>query len=312
MMAHVYRRLGQKKLELAELARPQPGAGEVLVRICCAGINPVDWKAMDGIFEGWFPYHFPAIPGWDAAGVVEAVAPDVADWKQGDEVMVYGRGATVGRPGTYAEFGSFPADILAPKPGGLTWEQAAAIPLAALTAWQALVETAQLRPGQRVIIPAASGGVGSLAVQLAKHLGADVVASCSDSNRDYVTALGADRVLDYETELSELPRASAHCLLGTLPPAQLASYLPGLKPGGLIIPLAGGDDRSLPTAGDLSIRPVFAYADGAQLRKLAALYGSGALKPPAVTVFPFEKANAALDLSRSGHSRGKRILQIGP
>jgi NADPH2:quinone reductase len=307
MRAQAYQKIGQDKLEPVDLPVPEPGLGEVRVRLRCAGVNPVDWKAMNGLFEGVCPYQFPAVPGWDGSGVVDAVGADVNAWQPDDEVIVYGRGATIGLNGTYAEYACFPEDVLATRPANLTWVEAAAVPLASLTAWQALVDQAGLQAGQVVIIPAAAGGVGSLAVQLAKSLGAEVIASCSLGNRDYVASLGADRILDYGNLAAELPHDVAHCLLGLVPASILHNYMPGLHSGGIVVPLSGHAGLDCP---GVVIRPMLTEANGAQLQRLAGMFTDHILKPPPIITEPLSDANTVLEDSRKGHVRGKRVLII--
>ncbi|RMF10936.1 MAG: NADP-dependent oxidoreductase [Alphaproteobacteria bacterium] len=312
MKAYVYRELGQETLDLVDMERPDPGAGEVLIRVYCVGVNPVDWKAKDGLFEGMIPYHFPAVPGWDAAGVIEAAGEGVADFRPGDEVFVYGRLPTVGINGTYAEYTCLPADLVARKPTALSWAEAAGVPLVALTAWQALVDLAEVRDGQTVIVPAAAGGVGSFAVQIARHLGARVIASCSKENMDYVRSLGADEVIDYREGLESLPQGEADCLLGTLTPDRLVDYLGAMKPGAIVVTLAG--DEGLVAAGPsgLRVERLYVESNGQQLATIAGLISEGRIVPLPVTVMPFEKANEALAISRKGHGRGKLILEVVP
>lgn len=312
MKAFVYHEFGQEDLELVDLPRPVPAEGEVLIRVHCAGVNPVDWKAKDGLFEGMIPYAFPAVPGWDASGVIEAVGEGVTDVAPGDEIYVYGRLPTVGVNGTYAEYCCLPAHMVAPKPESLSWAEAAAVPLVALTAWQALVDLANVKAGQTVIVPAAAGGVGAFAVQIAKHLGARVIATCSAPNVDYVTGLGADQVIDYRTGLGDLPKGVADCMLGTLSPGRLQGYLPALKPGAVVVTLAG--DEGLAAAGPegLRLKALYVESNGAQLRTISELIETGAIAAPPVKVLPFARANEALAISRKGHGQGKLVLELIP
>jgi NADPH:quinone reductase-like Zn-dependent oxidoreductase len=310
MKAFVYRHFGPQDLEQVEMPRPEPGRGEVLIRVYCAGVNPVDWKAKDGLFEGMIPYHFPAIPGWDAAGVVVQTGQGVKAFKAGDEVFVYGRLPTVGVNGTYAEFTSLPAEMVALKPRSLTWGAAAGVPLVALTAWQALVGLGKVKAGQTVIVPAAAGGVGSFTVQFARHFGARVIATCSDANKAYVRGLGADRVIDYRTGLDQLPKGEGDFLLGTLPPDRLVDYLPALKSGATIVTLAG--DAGLAEAGpeNLAVMPLYVESNGQQLAEVARLIEAGAIKALPVKIMPFRDANKALAVSRAGHGYGKQVLEV--
>src|SRR5580698_2337738 len=183
---------GPDELHIASVRRPEPGLTEIQVRVHAAGVNPVDWK----VRAGGGP-EYPLIVGWDVAGVVSAVGEGVTLYRPGDEV--YGMPLFPRFPGGYAEYVVAPARHFAPKPAGLSFAEAAAVPLAALTAWQGLVDTADLRRGQRVLIHAAGGGVGHLAVQIAKHLGAYVIGTASTAKTGFVRELGADEVIDYTT-----------------------------------------------------------------------------------------------------------------
>jgi NADPH:quinone reductase-like Zn-dependent oxidoreductase len=187
---------GRDKLELLELPDPKVPPDAVKIRVRAAGVNPVDWKIREGRSEPRFPHVFPVVLGWDAAGVVEDVGPGVDEVAPGDEVFAYCRKHFIGE-GTYAEFVSVPVTFVARKPTTLSFEEAGAMPLAALTAYQALFFGAGLTAGETVLVYAAAGGVGSFAVQLALDAGADVIGVASEANREYVLGLGAYEVIDY-------------------------------------------------------------------------------------------------------------------
>jgi len=307
MKAQVYHYIGQDRLELMNLPDPEPAPGEVRVSLHCAGVNPIDWKCMAGVLSGIYPYTLPAVPGWDGSGVIDQVGPDVKGWSVGDEVLFYGRSKTIGHNGTYAEYACFAAEILAPKPVSMSWAEAAAIPLASLTGWQALVKLARLKKGDTVVIPAAAGGVGAIAVQLARHLGARVIGTCSQANLSYVASLGVDEVFDYTCISTQLPQGIADCLIGTLPVEGLRAYLGCLRSGGLVIPLSGHKDL---VTNDFRVEPLFTSASGDELQEMVDLFVSGALTVPPIDSLPLEQANIMLDRSRSGHGRGKRVLTI--
>lgn len=190
---------GPEVFKLAELPTPEPGAGEVLIKIAYAGVNPADWKNREGMLEQYRPYYFPYIIGFDAAGLVAAVGEGVTEFAVGDRVFTptnHGQGGQ----GSYAEYTVANVDRVALIPAGMRFDQAAALPVAALTAWQALFAKADLQSGQTAMIHGGSGGLGSFAVQFARWKGAKVVATCSTPNVDYLKSLGVDHVIDYKTE----------------------------------------------------------------------------------------------------------------
>ncbi len=188
---------GRDQLKIADLPAPEPGEGEVLIRIHAAGVNPVDWKIREGWLKELFPHHFPVILGWDMAGIVEKTGYSARRFKPGDEVYAYARRPEI-QKGTYAEFIALPESYIARKPSGLSMTEAGSIPLASLTAYQALVEAGHLQKGQSVFILGASGGVGSSAVQLAADAGARVIGLTSERNHEYVRSLGAEAVIEYQ------------------------------------------------------------------------------------------------------------------
>ena len=190
---------GADGLQMAEVPTPTAQADEVLIRVAYAGVNPVDWKIREGMLEGLFEHRFPLILGWDAAGTVAAVGTAVTDFKVGDKVYAYCRRPIV-QWGTYAEYLAMESSAVAPIPANLTFAQAAAIPLTALTSWQALFDAGQLKAVQSVLIHAGAGGTGGMAIQFAKHAGGTVFTTASAGNHEYVRSLGADHVIDYQRE----------------------------------------------------------------------------------------------------------------
>lgn len=200
MKAVIYEQFGgAEKLRMADLPIPKPAENEVQIKIHYTSVNPVDWKIREGFLSGRFPHQFPLTPGWDAAGTITSVGKGVKNFKVGDEVFAYCRKATFNE-GTYAEYICFEAINVAKKPTNISFAEAAGIPLAGLTSWQALFDVGQLTKGQTVLIHAGAGGVGSLAIQLAKWCGANVITTVSQKNVDYVKALGADLIIDYQKD----------------------------------------------------------------------------------------------------------------
>jgi NADPH:quinone reductase-like Zn-dependent oxidoreductase len=298
---------GPEVLGLQDLPTPVVGPDFVLVRAHAAGVNPVDYKMCEGGLESRFPVHFPLVPGWDVAGVVEEVGPDVFEFAPGDEVIGYVRRDHV-QWGTYAELVVAPVRTLAPKPASVGWVEAAALPLAGLTAWQALTRGLAVGEGDVVLVHAAAGGVGSFAAQLARTLGADVIGTASESTHPYVRELGAEPV--------------------TYGPG-LVEAVKGLEPGGVtaILDLVGGDTLELSpdllapngrvasvrdpkTATNLGGRYVFVRPDARQLAHLSQLVDEGTLTIRVEQTFPLEKAADAHRLLRDGHVHGKLALEI--
>jgi len=304
---------------------------DVLVEIHAASINPLDAKIRDGKVKPILPYRLPLILGNDLAGVVVRVGSAVRRFKPGDQV--YAR-PDQHRIGAFAELISIKQDDVALKPTGLTMEQAASLPLVALTAWQALVERADLKPGQKVLIHAGSGGLGSIAIQLAKHLGASVATTTSTANVDWVTALGADIVIDYRTSDFETVVHDYDVVLDPLGGDTLKKSFGVLKPGGRLISVSGPPDPEFANSAGLNpilrqaIR-VLSYptrrtakrhgvtysflwmeANGDQLAEIASLVDSGIIRPVIDRVFPFECTKEALAYVDQGRAKGKVIVTM--
>ncbi|WP_037661825.1 NADP-dependent oxidoreductase [Streptomyces griseofuscus] len=296
---------GAESLVEREMPRPEPGLGEVLVRVHAAGVNPVDWKTRaSGALIEWGAV--PAV-GWDVSGTIEAVGPGVGMFRPGDEV--FGMPSFPRQAGAYAEYVVAPARHLAPKPAALTHVEAAALPLAALTAWQALVDTAGLRPGERVLVHAAAGGVGHLAVQIAKARGAYVIGTAGAAKHDLVRRLGADEVIDYRAVRFEDVVSDVDVVLDGLGAETAERSLKVLRPGGRLITLPGPDD--VPTARD-GVRAVWMLVepDHLGLREITALVERGALRPVIDTVVPLAEAAKAHEIGERGRTAGKIVLSV--
>lgn len=301
---------GPGVLKIVETARPEPGSGEVLVRVHAAGVNPADWKtrAAGRFHDGTKP---PFTLGWDVSGVVEAVGFGVALFRPGDEV--FGMPRFPHPAGAYAEYVTAPARHFAPKPANVDHVHAAALPLAALTAWQALVDTADVQPGERVLIHAAAGGVGHLAVQIAKARGAYVIGTASAGKHAFLRDLGADELVDYrESDFAEVVE-DVDVVLEMMGGDHPARSLPILKPGGgrlvSILPL----DASLVAAAEArGVRAGFVLVepDHHALREIAALVADGRLRPEVQDAFPLEKAADAHAAGETGRTAGKIVLSV--
>lgn len=332
MKAFVLESYGANRaLQLADVPEPQLRDDEVLVQVHAAGVNQLDSKIRDGQFKLILPYRLPLILGHDVAGVVVKAGPRVRQFKPGDEV--YARTDDF-RIGTFAEFVPVKESSLAPKPKGLTMEEAASIPLVGLTAWQALVETAKLTKGQRVFIQAGSGGVGTFAIQLARHLGATVATTTSAANFELVRSLGADVVIDYRTQDFEDVLHDYDVVLNSQDGKTLGKSLRVLKGGAKLISISGPPDPAFgrniaaPAFVRLVMRLLssgirrrargrgidysflFMKADGAQLREITRLIEAGAIRPVVDKVFAFESTNEALAYAEAGHAKGKVVIKI--
>ncbi|MFI9361908.1 NADP-dependent oxidoreductase [Kitasatospora sp. NPDC053057] len=301
---------GPEVLRLVETARPEPGRGEILVRVHAAGVNPADWKTRSrGTFAtGGTP---PFTLGWDVSGVVEAVGYGVTIFRPGDEV--YGMPRFPHPAGGYAEYVAAPARHFAHRPRGLSHVEAAALPLAALTAWQALVDTADLRPGQRVLVHAAAGGVGHLAVQIAKARGAYVIGTASSAKHGLLRELGADELVDYRTQdVAEAVR-EVDLVLDPLGGPSWSRSLRALRPGGTLVSIEPPTDAfPLAEAAAAGVRAVFMLVepDRQGLREVSRLVESGRLRVLVDTVLPLERAADAHRLGERGRTTGKIVLSV--
>lgn len=318
-------------LRLADMPDPETGANDVLVRIEATAINLLDSKVRDGEFKLFLPYRPPFILGHDLAGTVLRVGGNVRQFKVGDEV--YGRPRDH-RAGTFAEMIAVDAEDLALKPKSLSMVQAASIPLVGLTAWQALVEVGKVKPGQKVFIQAGSGGVGTFAIQLAKHLGATVATTTSAANIELVKSLGVDVVIDYRTQDFEHVLSGYDLVLNSQDAKALAKSVNVLKPGGKLISISGPPD--VPFAKSLRLNLIlrlvmrmlsrgilkkaksrgvdysflFMRADGQQLQEIAKLIDAGAILPVVDKVFPFSQTADALAYVETGRAKGKVVVAV--
>ncbi|MFI0977863.1 NADP-dependent oxidoreductase [Streptomyces sp. NPDC021093] len=300
---------GPEVLKEVRLPRPTPGPGEVLVRVHAAGVNPTDWKhrSMAGLMLGEPPF----VLGWDVSGVVEEAGLGVTLFKPGDEVFgmlpyPYGHGS-------HAEYATGPARAFAPKPAGIDHVQAGALPLAALTAWQAIVDTAHVRAGQRVLIHAAAGGVGHLAVQIAKTLGAYVIGTASAPKHDFVRGLGADEVIDYRsTDVTEAVR-DADVVVDAQGSEHAVRSLRSLRPGGLLVSLRPDGHPALAAEADrLGVRAqaMLVEDDHAGMLAVARLAADGRLRAEIAGTFELADAAKAHALGATGRTAGKLVLTV--
>ncbi|MDH6169977.1 NADPH:quinone reductase-like Zn-dependent oxidoreductase [Variovorax boronicumulans] len=332
MKAFIIDRYGKKEVgRIGEMPDPEVRDDDVLIQIHAASINPLDSKIRSGEFKLILPYRLPLILGNDLAGTVVRVGARVRDFKPGEEV--YAR-PDDDRIGTFAEFIAVKESLVAPKPANLSMVEAASLPLVALTAWQTLIETARLKKGQKVLIHAGSGGVGTIAIQLAKHLGAFVATTTSTANVAWMKALGADVVVDYKQQDFATVLRGYDVVLNSLGTNELNKSLQVLKPGGHLISISGPPTPAFAAARGLAwplrqvlrllsfgIRKkakkiggeysfVFMRADGAQLREITSLVESGAIRPVVDKVFPFQDTHKALAYVDSGRAKGKVVVRM--
>jgi NADPH:quinone reductase-like Zn-dependent oxidoreductase len=330
MKAFVVENYGKNGLRLAELPEPSVGEHDVLVKVCAASINPLDKMLRNGDFKLLLKYKTPFVLGHDVAGVVVKVGAKVQDYKVGAEIFARPRDLRIG---TFAEYIAIDQADIAHKPKTLTMDEAAAVPLVALAAWQALVDLAQVKPGQKVLVHAGAGGLGSTIIQLAKHLGAYVATTANGKDAQKLRDLGANEVIDYTKENFAESLSNYDVVLDSLGGDNLTKSFAVLKAGGLAISVVGPPDPAFAVqlgkpllkfvmsliswkvraqARKLGVRYAFLFmrADGAQLKTLAALYDAGALRPVLDRSFPFNETLAAMAFVEQGRAKGKVVIKM--
>jgi NADPH:quinone reductase-like Zn-dependent oxidoreductase len=332
MKAVVFRRYGKRdNITFADVARPVPKPDEILVQVHATGLNPIDYMIAKGTFKPILRFELPATMGSDMAGVVVEVGSRVTRFNPGDSVFasIFDLGT-----GALAEFARVPENAAALKPANLDFVQAASIPMVGLTSWQALKERANLKPGQKVFIPAGSGGIGTFAIQLAKYLGAKVGTTTSTANVDLVRSLGADEVVDYKKQEFEDALRDYDAVLGTVRGDALEKSLRVLKPKSTIVSLIGPPDAAFARARGMNFLMVgvfgflsrkiirlskkrgvaysflFVQPDGRQLAEIGTLLDAGRIRPVIDKTFPFEQAKEALAYLEQGRAKGKVVVKV--
>ncbi|MCL6720396.1 NADP-dependent oxidoreductase [Enterobacter ludwigii] len=332
MKAFTFKRYGKSpELGFDDVDFPSPGDDEILVKVYAVGLNPIDNMIPTGMFKRVLHFSLPATLGSDVSGVVVATGRRVTRFNAGDEVFasIFDRGT-----GSLAEFVRVPENLAALKPATLDFVQAASLPMVSLTSWQALTERAKLRAGQKVFIPAGSGGIGSFAIQLAKHLGATVGTTTSTANIDWVSRLGADEVVDYKKQEFEKVLSGYDIVLGTIRGDAIEKSTQILKPGGKIVSLIGPLDTAFARERHLNVflrfvlgllsRKImrlskkrgltysflFVRPDGSQLSQIAELMDAQRIKPVIDNVFPFAETGDAFAYLARGHAKGKVVVKI--
>ena len=333
MRALVFKRYGKPdQVAFADTPRPVPGPDEILVQVHAAGLNPIDTMIPKGTFKPILRFQLPATLGSDLAGVVMEVGSGVTRFKPGD--AVFASIFDLGTGGALAEFARVPENAAALKPANLDFVQAASIPMVGLTSWQALKERARLKPGQKVFIPAGAGGIGTVAIQLAKYLGAMVATTTSTGNMDLVRSLGADEVIDYKKQEFEDVLRDYDAVLGTVRGDAIEKSLRILKPKATVVSLVGPPDAAFARARGMGFLMVFLFGllsrkiirrarkrgvtysflfvhpDGSQLAEIGELLKAGRIRPAIDKVFPFDQAKEALAYLENGRAKGKVVVQM--
>jgi NADPH:quinone reductase-like Zn-dependent oxidoreductase len=298
---------GPEVLKYEDASKPQAGPGEVLIRVHAASVNPVDWKIRAGYLQQMLKYELPLIPGWDVSGVVDSVGAGATRFQPGDEV--YSRPDMM-RDGTYAEYVAVKEREVARKPKSIDHATAAAIPLAALTAWQALYDAAKISAGQKLLIHGAAGGVGTFALQLAKLKGAYVIATASKKNHDFLRSLGADECVDYNTTKFEDVVHDVDAVLDTITGETMERSWQVLKKGGILVSILEPPKPEKAAAHGCRCHHTFVQANADELGELAKLVDTGKLKVVIERIYPLPEARAAQESNATGHTRGKIVLRV--
>jgi NADPH:quinone reductase-like Zn-dependent oxidoreductase len=298
---------GPDVLKYGDLPDPVPAAGEIVVEVAAASVNAADWKFRSGQYARHSDAKFPLIPGRDFSGTVSALGSGVGDLKIGDDVFGV---LDAGKEGTYAEKLATKAAIVAKKPKTLSHVEAAAVALTGLTAVNSIADTLQLKKGETILIQGGAGGVAGFAIQFAKHLGAHVIATTSAANRDYVRDLGADEVIDYNTQDFTKVVSGCDAVFDTVGGEVAQKSFTVLKPGGRAAFIASGTEAPKPDRSDvISLRPPVGRSRAA-MQRVAELVQSGAVRPPAVKLYRLSEAADAHRLSEGRHFRGKLVFKV--
>lgn len=305
---------GPEKLKIADVSIPKPADHEIQIQTAYAAVNPVDWKIREGLFKTHLPFEFPIILGWDVAGTVVALGTKVQNFKIGDQVFAYCRKPTI-KWGTYAELVNVDADHVALKPKIMTFAEAASIPLAALTAWQALFEEGKLKKNDIILIHAGAGGVGGFAIQLSKINGAVVCTTASQYNHVYVSKLGAGMAIDYTKhnfveKIKQKYPQGIDIVLDCVGGKTLKDSLDVLKPGGRVVSIVEQIDPSQTLAKGVKGGFVFVRPDGNHLREITKLINTGKMVAPNIEEMRLEDVQKAQEKVRAGHTKGKIVLKV--
>jgi len=297
---------GPEALEIHDIQRPLPGADEVLIRVRAASVNPVDYKIRAGHYPPVGPDNLPKVLGRDLSGVVEAAGTDVTELCAGDRVFaMLGPGS-----GSYSQFVAVKSELCVPMPAALDYTQAAAVPLAGITAWQGLFDEGRLEPGQRVLIHGGAGGVGHLAIQFAKSCGAHVSTTVSGKDREFVRSLGADQAIDYRHERFEDLVSSVDLVLDLIAGETQERSWTVLKDGGTLVSTLAKPSQSQAQEHHARATNYVAHPDATELRAIANLINAGKVRPVVTSIYPLEEVGPAQQELEAGHPRGKVVLEV--
>jgi NADPH2:quinone reductase len=305
---------GIDAMHTSDIPIPEPLADEVQIKVEYAAINPVDWKLAEGVLKDVLPHEFPITVGWDVSGIVSKVGSDVKNFRMGDPVFAYCRKAKV-HDGTFCEYVTFSARHVVLKPKSISFEQAAATPLCALTAWQALFDVGKLQKGESILIHAGAGGVGSFAIQFAKWIGAKVYTTASEANHSYVKMLGATVAIDYKKEnfvqaIHKYEPAGVDFVFDCVGGKVQEESFNALKQGGRFVSIVESPNQKLAREHGVAAHHVFVRPNGEQLKEIGRLYDSSLIEPPEITIIPFEKVKEALQANRKSHTKGKIVVKL--
>lgn len=297
----------ENTLKYEDIPTPEIAPDDVLVKVKAASVNPVDWKIQAGYLQTILPHQLPLTLGWDVSGVVEAIGPEVSDFQIGDEV--YSR-PNIARNGTFAEFVAIKGSELAKKPRKMDHLHAAGIPLAGLTAYQALFQISNLKAGQKVLIHAAAGGVGSLAVQMAKIVGAHVIGTASEKNKAFLLELGVDTFIDYRNENFEKIVSDVDVVFDTIGGETQDKSWQTMKEGGVLVSVVSPPSPDKAKEYNVKGEFLFIEPDAAQLTQIAQWIDEEKIHNHIEKIFPLDQVDQAFALSQSGRVRGKIIIQV--
>ncbi|MFD1471636.1 NADP-dependent oxidoreductase [Companilactobacillus mishanensis] len=310
MKAVVINEYGDRsKLQMTNIAIPETADDEVLVEVKATSVNPIDWKLREGYLQEGIPLKFPIVLGWDVAGVITRTGSEVKDFHTGDKVLA--RPDLTNR-GTYAEYTAVKENKLAKLPDNVSFEEAAALPLAGLTAWQGIYDKLKVESGQTVLIQGGAGGVGIIGIQLLKHIGAKVITTASAANTDFLKGLGADQVIDYHTEdFSEILH-NVDAVFDTIGGDTLTKSFDIIKPGGRLVTISGQIDEALAKEKQVEAESMWLIPNGEQLTELVNLVSEGVAKVVIDSVHPFSEdgVKAAQEVSESHHAKGKIVIKM--
>lgn len=300
---------GSEQLKEMNIQKPSAGKNEVIVKLHATSINPIDWKLREGYLQTMMPFEFPIILGWDASGIIEEVGENVEGFKVGDRV--FARPETTNR-GTYAEYTAVDSHLLAKIPDNISFEEAACVPLAGLTAWQCLFDFGEVKAGDKVLIHAGAGGVGTFAIQLAKHAGAYVAATASTHNVELLQSLGADQVIDYKKQDFETALADFDFVLDSLGGENQEKSFTVLREGGRMASIVSEPDQEKAALRNIKAKNIWLVPNGEQLAKMADLLAQGKLKIIIGHRFPLtaEGIKEAHALSETHHAKGKIVIEM--